>query len=872
MPDHLGRRDHGAVDDVVGDVQHAAHEDLVHVVGPLAALVAVGHALLEEEAALGALGHDEHVLDHLGVDEVEHLAPEVRAVGPADAAAGDRAAAQVQALDDPVMDVDLDHQARLGQVPDAGVVELEADVPVDPVLAIEVGAQGAVDQVEQGPEDDVLVVIVDPAELVLAALGEGGVGRGAVAAGGGIEAGLEELPQAVDHRRLGQEDLLVAGEGVAQADLSGVAEVGPHHVDALPGDRGAQADPVQQVVVDPLREDRLDAVHQHLGAGDELFVPEPPGALQPEGVQRHVLTVGQPDVVGVLIDHDQAVVVEHRQHVGEQDVGVLEDAQVGAPLGIEEDAGGDGASAGDAVQELDVAQGLLHRGHPAVLGVEGLSPAEDQLGGPRGALGLHDVPVQAVDPGGGDGDQRLDRVVDVALFEAAPAGHVEVHQHGVEATHEDAVVAVGGARGLDQDLLQALAHLLAPPSLGHGDQGEGAGAVGALDQVGPRVLLLLGLHHAIDDRADLGLGRSEEELGGQGVEDVGHALVGVAAGLGVLLGEDAGQGAPQPGDVPAGLGDRPVGEEALDDDGLARRALYRGDLDADLVHPPGAVHPGLELALAHRHDRAVEPALLGAGAIPERVVLRAQHAHVLVVDGEAHEDEVVGDQPLQEVAGLAEIGGELGRALGHGEEGLGLGVEQVQAGLVVGVEGLTEEQAARQDRDGALDRGGVRDLGDQPGDALQLVPRAIDRADAAILGPAHGDHQVEASQVLPAFSPQHQVDRVHHEGLVGHDRPQAEDVAVQPVLHAGGRALVGEGPLEGRSEQIDTLGLGVAREEGRPEVDHAGVDEGLEELGGDARRGDAAGRFLLQTFDLGEERHGDHSGRGREALTARAPP
>ena len=59
-----------------------------------------GRQLLGIEAALGAGRDDHRILDHLRLHQAEDLGAEIVApVGPAEAAAGDRAAAQVDALD-----------------------------------------------------------------------------------------------------------------------------------------------------------------------------------------------------------------------------------------------------------------------------------------------------------------------------------------------------------------------------------------------------------------------------------------------------------------------------------------------------------------------------------------------------------------------------------------------------------------------------------------------------------------------------------------------------------------------------------------------------------------------------------------------------
>jgi hypothetical protein len=87
-----------AVDEVVGDVQQRAHVGHVLALDRLAQLARVAGALLEVEAALGALGHDLGVLGQLGAHQPEDLGAVVLALRPADAAAGDPPAAQVDPL------------------------------------------------------------------------------------------------------------------------------------------------------------------------------------------------------------------------------------------------------------------------------------------------------------------------------------------------------------------------------------------------------------------------------------------------------------------------------------------------------------------------------------------------------------------------------------------------------------------------------------------------------------------------------------------------------------------------------------------------------------------------------------------------------
>jgi hypothetical protein len=99
---------HGAarVDDavavaVVGDVEQRVHEGAVGGGDPFLHRRAVEAAqvLADDERALGPGGHDHGVLDHLRLDQPEHLGPEVlRPLRPAQPTPGHGRAPQVQPL------------------------------------------------------------------------------------------------------------------------------------------------------------------------------------------------------------------------------------------------------------------------------------------------------------------------------------------------------------------------------------------------------------------------------------------------------------------------------------------------------------------------------------------------------------------------------------------------------------------------------------------------------------------------------------------------------------------------------------------------------------------------------------------------------
>ena len=119
VADDVVRRHDLALDQVVGDVEQAVDEHAVagDALGQLGIAIAADRRALDEEAALRADRHDDRVLDHLRLDQTQHFGAEIlAAVRPAQAAARDRAEAQVDAFHARRVDEDFAVRHRLGQV------------------------------------------------------------------------------------------------------------------------------------------------------------------------------------------------------------------------------------------------------------------------------------------------------------------------------------------------------------------------------------------------------------------------------------------------------------------------------------------------------------------------------------------------------------------------------------------------------------------------------------------------------------------------------------------------------------------------------------------------------------------------------------
>ena len=265
----LGRVQHLAVRAVVRHVEQAGHELPVAVDQVLVERRPRRNVALQHEAALRADRHDHRVLDHLGLHQPQDLGAEVVvAVRPADAAARHLAAAQVDALEPPRVDVDLVERPRRGHGLDRAAVDLDREHrPLRPLEGVR--AQHGPHQVGERPQHLVLGQAAHRVERVR----EGGVGRGheraAIAGRDRVEARREGLVEgarglAVAHQHA------VQGVGVpVRAHLQQVVAQRAQQLHVAPAEARRQDQPVERVVGGPLLVERP----QHLD--EALLAPRP---------------------------------------------------------------------------------------------------------------------------------------------------------------------------------------------------------------------------------------------------------------------------------------------------------------------------------------------------------------------------------------------------------------------------------------------------------------------------------------------------------------------------------------------------------------------------------------------------------------------
>ncbi len=320
----LRRRHDAGAHPVVGEVEQAAQ--VVLVAGdPLAQVrLAVGRRgrALQHEAALGADRDDDDVLHHLRLDQAQDLGAEILgAVGPAQPAARDLAAAQVHALEPRRVDEDLEHRLRLGQPGHPGRVELERQVAARAALGVappEVGARRRLDQRNVRAQHAVLGQVVHGVERL------GDRARRLRAAHRAL--GPQRRVEAVaEHRHQLPRDAGMRGQrGLderlrqREADLPQVLGVGAQHHD-VGGRQPRRSDQAVEVVVldlaaeDPrerVLEGRVQRVDLEALAGDR--------AEEPEVEHPHHRSAGRRDPVRALVLHLEAHALEHRQAVGQR--------------------------------------------------------------------------------------------------------------------------------------------------------------------------------------------------------------------------------------------------------------------------------------------------------------------------------------------------------------------------------------------------------------------------------------------------------------------------------------------------------------------------------------------------------------------------
>jgi hypothetical protein len=339
-PVHPHRRDRVAVRiQVVGHVEEARHEDPILLVRQGTRLAGRESGSPQDEATLGADGHDQPVLQHLGHHQPEDLdAQVVRAVAPAQAPARHRPAPQVDAqeLGRVHHDLPVGHHAR--ELLDLTRGQLEDDAVGRGRRREEVGPDGRLDEIAETGERAVLVQGGDPiairleagAQLLLVVAAPGLRARGVVAH-------LEVPDQEAHGQRVLEHHLAQEWPRQRPLDLHEVLDVCAQQIDLAPVETGAEHEPIQGVARDVPEERGRQGLGQAGRDGIQIFLTRAE-RQDAQRLHRRRRAVARLYLGQLRVDHADPEMVGYLDDVRQQRRLLQVDAQCrGGPLPVRVD-------------------------------------------------------------------------------------------------------------------------------------------------------------------------------------------------------------------------------------------------------------------------------------------------------------------------------------------------------------------------------------------------------------------------------------------------------------------------------------------------------------------------------------------------------
>ncbi len=319
---HRGRRNDAIADAVVGEIEQCAQVILVagNAFFHVGVAIGRGRRALQHEPALRADRDDDDVLHHLGLHEAQYLSAEILgAIGPAQSAAGDPAAAQVDAFESRRIDEYLEHRPRLGKAWHFRGGELERHERASArvrVAAPEIGPRRGKDQREVLAQHAVLGKVLDLLERGLDRADVFGGRRVALRRLRRVEARLEEREQVARYSCVRRERCLDERLRQRETDLSQVFRVGAQDDDLERGHARGHHQAVEIVVLDFAAKDAAEGVFEH--RLQRLRVGVEQRRLDAEVVQPDGRLPRRRDLVRPLVDHPETHALEHREAVGKR--------------------------------------------------------------------------------------------------------------------------------------------------------------------------------------------------------------------------------------------------------------------------------------------------------------------------------------------------------------------------------------------------------------------------------------------------------------------------------------------------------------------------------------------------------------------------
>src|SRR3989344_1476097 len=314
---------HGAVFQVVGDIQQAADKDAVagNALGQHIITAAANRQASWDKAALGTHRYDDRVLHLLRLDQAQHLGAEVfLTVRPAQATTSDVAKAQVHAFNTRRVDKDFELRRRPWNIRNRPRIELEAEVRLvlpGRIGLVEVGAQGSFDQVQIAAQDAVFVKyrnVVQRGEnrllellLLVFQVISGELARQ-------VKTRFEQAHQLLGDIGMVDQGACDVAEVEAQTNLLEVAGVSTKQRHITPRHGGHQHQTVEAVVLrcaaNDIDESALQGVVELLDVDIQAF-----GIGKGEVVNPELAAISAAQFVRELAQYAQAEVFQNRQHI-----------------------------------------------------------------------------------------------------------------------------------------------------------------------------------------------------------------------------------------------------------------------------------------------------------------------------------------------------------------------------------------------------------------------------------------------------------------------------------------------------------------------------------------------------------------------------
>ena len=612
---------HQAVHKVVGDIQQTAHERDVLLRDLLAQCLRRRGAAPQDEPALGPIRNDDRVLDLLGLHESQHLGPVILlAIGPADPAARDQSAAQVDRLHLGRIHEDLEQRIRFRHLWHVRRPDLQAEVAA--IRQVCVGSDGRHDRTEEPAQDPILVQRHYRAEVGMDLLLQhlDLVGRSLA---NRIEPRLEQPHQVRGDVRVLRERVVAVLLGELRAHPLPVLPIGAQDLHLSPVQSRERHQPVQRIgfgVTSPHGRDGL--AHTR---GLRFQVQHRAAPVQhPEVVDVDLALTDEPGRDFLYGAQSQRLQDRHERREIDLPAGLVElHPREAFSHGLVADPHDEAFNAGSQFLQLEdiiANQAPLHRG----LVVVGETRAV--------LLGQHPAPLGAY--------PRLQRVEQIVIPRAGQAfdglfqllvGHLGdvllgTYVHGEEdagglcLAQREVIVHRRAVEPLHEQGLQLLAQLGVEPIAGQRDHDAHAPAVDIAAYQDADTAVLLQLQEPDDQLAEL-LGRGLEQFVlGEGLEQFDRLLVVVRPRDQVFGGDDLAELVVQEWGLRCRLHVR-LRREETDETALPDHPALRIHLaNADVVHPRAPMDGGVGVGLAEDQEVAVldTPADLGRELVQRR--------------------------------------------------------------------------------------------------------------------------------------------------------------------------------------------------------------------------------------------------------------